>query len=54
MIIEEKQLYYIEGGINITGTMISSLIKGIDTLLNLGRSLGTAIRRIGTGKICSM
>ena len=54
MIMNENELLDIEGGINITGTMLNSIIKGISTILDLGRSFGTAIRRVGTGNICPM
>ena len=52
--MNENELLDIEGGINITGTMLNSIIKGISTILDLGRSFGTAIRRVGTGNICPM
>lgn len=50
--LNSLELYNIEGGLNITGTLISSLTRGVNALLDLGRSLGTAIRRIGSNNIC--
>lgn len=54
MILSNDALMEIDGGFNITGAMLSSIIKGINSILDLGRSLGTAIRRISTNNICSM
>lgn len=49
--LQKQELLNIEGGA-ISGSFLSSLIKGINSLLELGRSLGTAIRRVYTKKIC--
>lgn len=51
--LDRKELLSIEGGA-ISGTLISSITRGINTLLDLGRSLGTAIRRIGSGNVCPL
>lgn len=51
--LNKKELLNIEGG-SISGTMINSITKGINTILDLGRSLGTAIRRIGSGNVCPL
>lgn len=53
MKLTEKQMMNLYGGA-ITGTMINSLVRGINALLDLGRSLGTAIRRISGNNICSL
>lgn len=53
MKLTEKQMKSIYGG-SISGTMINSLVRGINALLDLGRSLGTAIRRISRNNICPM
>lgn len=53
--LNKQELLSIEGGaINFNGTLISSMTRGINTLLDLGRSLGTAIRRIQNDNICQM
>ena len=36
----------------ITGAFLSSIIKGINIVLELGRSVGSAIRRGSGGKLC--
>lgn len=52
--LSQKELYSVVGGINITGAVITAISKGINTLLDFGRSLGTAIRRIGSNNLCSL
>ena len=50
--LTNKQLATINGGINISGTLINAFVKGINSFLDLGRSIGTAIRRVRTGNLC--
>ena len=52
MELEKEKLLQIEGGVNLTGTLITAFTKAINSLLDVGRSLGTAIRRINSGQIC--
>lgn len=52
--INEKELKLIVGGLSISGTLINSLVRGINAFLDLGRSLGNAIRRISGNKICPL
>jgi len=55
MEIQNKfELIQIQGGINLTGTLLSSISKGINSILEVGRSLGSAIRRAWSGKLCSL
>lgn len=50
--LNKNELYDINGGVSISGTLISAVTRGINTLLDLGRSFGTAIRRIGSNNLC--
>lgn len=52
-IIKEEELKTTIGGA-ISASMISAVVRGINSLLDLGRSVGTAIRRLRSGKICSL
>ena len=52
--LTNEELKQIQGGINWTASFISSIAKGINSILDLGRSLGSAIRRIQYGKMCSI
>ena len=52
--LNKEELLEIRGGINFSGSLISSFVKGINVLLDLGRSLGTAVRRIALNNICPL
>lgn len=50
--LQDKELLMVVGGINITSSIMNSFVNAIEIALEVGRSFGTAIRRI-TGKgIC--
>lgn len=50
MQISKQELLNITGG--VSASYITALVRGINSILELGRSLGTAIRRLFSGKIC--
>lgn len=50
---KEEQLHIV-GGVSISAALIGNLVRGANIVLDLGRSVGTAIRRIQTKKICSI
>lgn len=54
MELNRRELFSIVGGISISGTLINAFVRGINAILDLGRSLGTAIRRIRSGSICTL
>ena len=49
--LKEDELKQIMGGA-ITASWISALARGINSIMDLERSLGSAIRRIQSGKLC--
>lgn len=53
MNLKKEELLNINGG-GISGTLLNSIIRGVNALLDLGRSLGTAIRRLGSNNICPL
>ena len=53
MDLKKEELLNINGG-GISGTLLNSIIRGVNVLLDLGRSLGTAIRRLGNNSICPL
>ena len=53
MKLKEEELKQIVGGISWT-TIANTISRGVNTFLNLGRSVGSAIRRIRAGKLCSI
>ena len=50
--LNKEILLEIDGGLNISGSLLSSYTKAIKPILYVGRSLGTAIRRISSGNLC--
>lgn len=50
--LEKDELLQIVGGVSITGTLINALSRGLTTLMDLGRSLGSALRRAIGGTMC--
>ena len=50
--VKYNELERIEGGFTFSGNLINSLVSGIKVFIDLGRSLGTAIRRGSSGKLC--
>lgn len=51
--VKDKELQNIHGG-GISASFITAAVRAINSLLDLGRSLGTAVRRIRSGSICSL
>ncbi len=51
---DEAKLLTISGGVNVTGTIINAFASGIKVLMDVGRSLGTAFRRITLGRLCAI
>ena len=54
MKLNDKQLMKVNGGGWLTGTVINALIKGVGTIFDLGKTLGSAIRRISAKNVCSL
>lgn len=52
MLVEDNELKNIIGG--ASGTYINAIIRGVNSFLDVGRSLGTAIRRLIDGSICPL
>lgn len=52
--IEKNELLQIVGGINITGSLLNSIYRSINAIMDVGRSLGSAIRRFFGSNMCSI
>lgn len=50
--MESAELRLVYGGAAISGAIINALVKSMSLALELGRSLGTAIRRLTSGSKC--
>lgn len=53
MKLNDRELLKIKGG-SLSATMINALVKGINIICDLGRSLGSTIRRISENKPCGI
>lgn len=55
MNLDKEKLLLIKGGAStLNGTLINSIVRGITAFIDLGRSLGTAIRRLLNNNICPL
>ena len=54
--LNDKELMSIEGGASnwLTAAFVNATARAINTVLDVGRSLGSAIRRVFSGKVCSV
>ena len=50
--LKKEELLLVNGGAKFSAALLSSIVKGFGMVLELGRSVGTAIRRLTTGKLC--
>ena len=52
--IKNNDLVKIIGGASITSSLINSFVRLVDSLLDVGRRLGSSLRRISTNNLCPM
>lgn len=55
--LNKDELLKTEGGSVesiLNGTILSTLVKGATVFFDIGRSLGSAVRRIFSGNICEL
>ncbi len=52
--ISELELKDIIGGTSISGSLINAITSLIDFVYDIGKSIGSSIRRISSDKICSI
>ncbi len=52
--LSKTELVQVVGGFSINGTVINALARGIEVVLDVGRSFGTAIRRWQEGRLCPL
>ena len=52
--LNKKEMLNIVGGASWTSSWLNAISKAVTTLMDLGRSLGTSIRRSISGKVCSL
>ena len=53
--LDSKELLNIDGGANwLSASFLNAASRALSTLYDLGRSLGTAIRRTINGSVCPL
>lgn len=52
--LKDNEMIIIEGGAGISGTLINSFSRAITVIMDLGRAIGSAIRRISAGSYCRL
>ena len=52
--LQKDELLNISGGASISASWLNAMSRAVTTLMDLGKSLGTSIRRSISGKICSV
>lgn len=52
--MDKSEMLKINGGTSISSTLVSAFTRAGSTLLEIGRSLGSAIRRIYDGSSCPL
>ncbi len=51
-LLQNNQLIMIKGGLNISGTLLNSIARLMNSIMDAGRSLGSGIRRMVSGRKC--
>lgn len=51
--IKTEEMYAIVGGINITSAILNALTNAANTIFEVGRAFGSAIRRLYSRSLCS-
>lgn len=52
MRIDDKQLIYIKGGFSVTSAFINSMVKVFEMIIDLGKTVGSIMRRKTDGTYC--
>ena len=52
--LDEEKLNLLSGGETITGTLVTALTSGVKALFDVGRSLGSSVRRLSSDEICPL
>ncbi len=46
------ELINVNGGIDFSGTVLNAIVKGITSIYDIGRRIGSALIRYKTGNVC--
>ena len=51
--LEKQELLDINGGGVLSAAFLTAVVRGVQTIMDIGRSVGTAARRYFSGNVCS-
>lgn len=54
MELANVELIKVEGGLNFSGALVSSLTRALNTFFSIGQAIGSAVRRVSAGKLCPL
>jgi len=54
MVLNKEELFCVEGGLRISGTLVNSFSRLVNTIMDVGRSLGSGLRRIVYRSYCPL
>lgn len=52
--LSDQELMVVLGGASISGTLVNAFTSAFKALYGFGQNFGSAIRRITSGKLCSL
>lgn len=52
--VSNNEMRSVFGGWSFNASYLSSLIRGVNSFMDVGRSIGSAIRRIYANKVCPL
>lgn len=53
MQLEDKELTNYVGGFSFNATLVNAIVRGFTFVLDLGKTIGTSLRRGLTGQACT-
>lgn len=51
--MSKDELKTVYGGVNFTATLLSAIVKGITSIYDIGRRIGSALIRYKSGNVCT-
>lgn len=52
--LEKEEMLNVSGGAGITASFVTALVRGVNSFLDVGRSIGSSIRRIFERNVCPL
>ena len=52
--LDKNELLEVSGGAGVSAAFLNAAARTISTVVDIGRSLGSAIRRLASGNVCPL